>query len=839
MDTTISALTFVAPTIYNDSFNDKSATMSPVPVADGEPARPIRVPLPERKSQQGPATAESRRLSKALKRKRDEAELAVLSTAVENFDLKTATLFGQLPLTRQSAATLDKSHFKTLTDIQRKAIPLALKGKDVLGAAKTGSGKTLAFLIPVLENLYRKQWNHLDGVGALIISPTRELATQIFEVLRKVGREHTFSAGLVIGGKKLRDEQEALHRMNIVVCTPGRMLQHMDQTVGLNLENLQMLVLDEADRILDMGFRKTLDAIIANLPRERQTLLFSATQTKSVSDLARLSLKEPEYVAVHEAATSATPASLEQFYLVVPLHEKLDTLFAFLRNHLTAKVMVFVSSCKQVRFVYETFRQLHIGIPLLHLHGKQKQTARADITAKFLASPNSCLFATDVVARGLDFPGVDWVIQVDAPEDADTYIHRVGRTARYEKTGRALLFLCPSEEAGVTKRLEAKKVPIVRVNAKQSKKKEIKMQLQSLCFKDAELKYLGQKAFASYVRSISIQKDRESFRLSEYPLKEFASSLGLPGQPRIKGLKTADTEKIKERKNLPRALRKLEEEAERADSNDSDDDAASKKKDERKVRTKHDKMVERQNQSVLAEHYRNLVHVAAASGDDADFLQVKRAGYSSSEGEDHGDGEKEDASAREAANAIKKVVLGPGGKELIIDSKRREKLVKSKKKLAALKSKGVKLRFDDEGNARSAYELQAEEKFLASGAPEDQRKSFLQQEEEKVKIADVEDRDLAKRKKREKKEKRKQREREAMGEVMAAGDEGIQLYGKLDLPDWDAAASNGEGGGGVELQEKSERPSKKRKKEKKRAIEAEDEPETLEDLEALAAGLLA
>jgi len=807
-------------------------------VAADAPTRPIRVPIPEKKGQgqQGPATAQSRRLSKSLKRKRDENELAALSTAVENFDSKTATLFAELPLTRQSAVALDKSHFKSLTDIQRKAIPLALKGKDVLGAAETGSGKTLAFLIPVLENLYRKQWNHLDGVGALIISPTRELATQIFEVLRKVGREHTFSASLVIGGKKLKDEQEALHRMNIVVCTPGRMLQHMDQTVGLNFENLQMLVLDEADRILDMGFRKTLDAIITNLPRERQTLLFSATQTKSVSDLARLSLKEPEYVAVHETAASATPTTLEQFYMVVPLHEKLDTLFAFLRNHLTAKIMVFMSSCKQVRFVYETFRQLHIGIPLLHLHGKQKQTARTNITAKFLASPNSCLFATDVVARGLDFPGVDWVIQLDAPEDTDTYIHRVGRTARCGKTGRALLFLCPSEEAGVAKRLEAKKVPIVRVNAKQSKKKQIKTQMQSLCFKDPELKYLGQKAFVSYVRSISIQKDRESFQLSKYPLEEFASSLGLSGQPRIKGMKTADTGKIKERKNLPRALRKLEEEAAESDNSDT----GEKKKDEKDVRTKHDKMVERQNQNVLAEHYRNLVHVSAASDDDADFLQVKRTGYSSSEGEND---REEDAAdkADDAADAIKKVVLGPNGKELIVDSKRREKLVTSKKKVAALKSKGVKLRFDDEGNARPVYELQGEEKFLASGAPEDQRKSFLQQEEKKVKIADVEDRDLAKRKKKEKKEKRKQREREAMGEEMAVGgdeEEGIQLYGELELPDWDAASDDDRETGGVELQERSERPSKKRK-EKRRVIEAEDEPETLEDLEALAAGLLA
>lgn len=428
----------------------------------------------------------------------------------------------------------------------------------------------------------------MDGLGALIISPTRELATQIFDVLRKIGREHTFSAGLVIGGKKLKDEQEALHRMNIVVCTPGRMLQHMDQTVGLTLDNVQMLVLDEADRILDMGFRTTLDAIIENLPKERQSLLFSATQTKSVSELARLGLKDPEYIAVHEAAASATPTGLDQFYMITPLPEKLNTLFAFLRNHLQLKIVVFMSSCKQVRFVYETFRQLHIGIPLMHLHGKQKQSARIDVTAKFSAAKQSCLFSTDVVARGLDFPAVDWVIQLDAPEDADTYIHRVGRTARFEKTGKALLFLCPSEEK-FTDRLTSRKVPVNKVGQKNSKKQSIQNQLQGLLFKDPELKYLGQKAFVSYCRSISIQKDREVFKLDDLPLDEYAASIGLLGAPRIKGLKSVDASKIKEIKNAPRGLKALE--------GASNDEGEGEAKNRKESRTKYDRMVERSNYS--------------------------------------------------------------------------------------------------------------------------------------------------------------------------------------------------------------------------------------------------
>jgi ATP-dependent RNA helicase DDX10/DBP4 len=380
-----------------------------------------------------------------------------------------------------------------LTDIQRMAIPLALCGRDILGAARTGSGKTLAFLVPMLEILYRQKWSQYDGLGALIISPTRELAMQIFEVLRKCGSQHQFSAGLIIGGKDVKTEKERINRMNILVCTPGRLLQHMDETPNFDCNNLQMLILDEADRILDMGFAKTVNAIIENLPRQRQTLLFSATQTKSVKDLARLSLKDPEYVAVHEKAEHSTPKQLQQHYIVVELPSKLDMLYSFMKTHLQCKAIVFFSSCKQVRFVFETFCKLQPGVPLLHLHGKQKQQKRVDIFTQFSRSKHSYLFCTDVAARGLDFPAVDWVIQVDCPEDPETYIHRVGRTARYASSGRALLFLLPSEEKEMVELLKRKRVPIEKIRVKQSRKQSIQQQLQAFCFKDPEIKYLGQK----------------------------------------------------------------------------------------------------------------------------------------------------------------------------------------------------------------------------------------------------------------------------------------------------------------------------------------------------------
>ncbi|KAJ5371437.1 ATP-dependent RNA helicase dbp4 [Penicillium cataractarum] len=795
---------------------------------------------------------------RTLKRKRGEDELSTLTQKVEDLDLKTAVKnFSDLPLSDPTARGLAASHYKTLTDIQSRAISHALKGRDILGAAKTGSGKTLAFLVPVLENLYRKQWTEYDGLGALILAPTRELAIQIFEVLRKVGRYHAFSAGLVIGGKSLREEQERLGRMNILVCTPGRMLQHLDQTAMLETNNLQLLVMDEADRILDMGFQKTVDAIVDHLPKERQTMLFSATQTKKVGDLARLSLQDPEYVAVHETAAAATPSTLQQHYTITPLATKLDVLWSFIRSNLKSKTVVFLSSGKQVRFVYESFRHLQPGIPLMHLHGKQKQGGRLDITTKFSQSQHAVLFATDVAARGLDFPAVDWVIQVDCPEDSDTYIHRVGRTARYERVGRAVLFLDPSEEKGMLKRLEQKKVPIEKINIKANKQQSIKNQLQNMCFKDPELKYLGQKAFISYVKSIYVQKDKETFNLKELKLEEYASSLGLPGAPRIKFIKGDDT---KERKNASWKMAHL------TDSEDeSGEEGAVKKdkKDEKEVRTRYDRMFERRNQDVLAGHYSKLINddgtmidtgAGAATSQDADedvdFLSVKRVFAAGDDNLGKVDSDDSDDSSDDEKET--KVVQLDGKSELIIDSKRREKLLKSKKKLLKFKGKGTRLVYDEEGNAHEVYEMEDEETFKARGDADTQRERFLAEETERTRRADLEDKEVARDKRREKKEKRKARERALAAEEVEDDDEGGVAHGLPFVP-FEIPGSDS----GSEAEEKeASRPSKKqrvsfaqpdsdseddsRQKRTKgtKAAAAQPQIETLADLEALASGLL-
>ncbi|XP_050219490.1 DEAD-box ATP-dependent RNA helicase 32 [Mercurialis annua] len=447
-----------------------------------------------------------------------------------------STKFRELPISKKTMDGLKKSKFVSMTEIQRASLPHSLCGRDILGAAKTGSGKTLAFVIPILEKLHRERWGLQDGVGSIIISPTRELAGQLFDVLKEVGKFHNFSAGLLIGGRKDVDsEKESVNQLNILVCTPGRLLQHMDETPNFDCSQLQVLVLDEADRILDVGFKKSLNAIISQLPKHRQTLLFSATQTKSVQDLARLSLKDPEYVSVHEKSETATPNRLQQTAMTVPLEQKLDVLWSFIKSHLNSNILVFLSSCKQVRFVYEAFKKLHPGIPLKCLHGRMKQGKRMIIYSQF-CEQRSVLFSTDVAARGLDFnKAVDWVVQVDCPEDVASYIHRVGRTARYQSGGRSVLFLLPSE-AKMLEKLQEAKVPIQFIKANTKRLLSVSGLLSALLVKDEDLQKLAIRAFITYLRSIHIQKDKEVFDVLKLPIDVYSASLGLPMTPKIRFL---------------------------------------------------------------------------------------------------------------------------------------------------------------------------------------------------------------------------------------------------------------------------------------------------------------
>ncbi|XP_077089317.1 putative ATP-dependent RNA helicase DDX10 [Siphateles boraxobius] len=488
-----------------------------------------------------------KRAQQGTRKKRDwEVERENIQRLVNKYseiNSKEAVKFSDFPLSKKTLKGLLVAQYRQPTEIQRQTIGFALRGKDVLGAAKTGSGKTLAFLIPVLECLYREQWTADDGLGALIISPTRELAYQTFEVLRKIGKNHEFSAGLIIGGKDLKGESEKIHRTNIIICTPGRLLQHMDETSTFHASNLHMLVLDEADRILDMGFADTLNAIVENLPKTRQTLLFSATQTRSVKDLARLSLKDPEYVWVHEQAKFSTPATLEQNYVVCELHQKINMLFSFLRSHLQKKIIVFFACCKEVQYLFRVFCRLRPGISVLALHGKQQQMKRVEVYNDFVRKTSAVLFATDIAARGLDFPAVNWVLQFDCPEDANTYIHRVGRAARYKEEGEALLVLLPSEEKGMIAQLQEKKVPINKIQVNPEKLVSVQQKLEAFLAQEMDQKERAQRCFVSYLRSVYLMKNKDVFDVFQLKLPEYAMSMGLAVAPRVRFLSKTQQQK--------------------------------------------------------------------------------------------------------------------------------------------------------------------------------------------------------------------------------------------------------------------------------------------------------
>jgi ATP-dependent RNA helicase DDX18/HAS1 len=266
--------------------------------------------------------------------------------------------FDDLPISESTKRSIKTMGFQMMTEIQAKSIPECLSGKDLVGAAKTGSGKTLSFLIPIIELLTNVEFTRKQGTGAIIISPTRELSLQIYGVLRDLMEYsgHVQTHGLIMGGANRKAEADKLVKgVNILVSTPGRLLDHLTNTRGFNFQRLQMLVIDEADRILEQGFEEDMHKIIKILPKERQTILFSATQTRKVEDLARLSMSQtPVYVGVHDESTVATVDGLQQGYVLCPAEKRFLLLFTFLKKNKNKKIMVSInnSMCTTVYIFY-------------------------------------------------------------------------------------------------------------------------------------------------------------------------------------------------------------------------------------------------------------------------------------------------------------------------------------------------------------------------------------------------------------------------------------------------------------------------------------------------------
>lgn len=389
--------------------------------------------------------------------------------------------FTELSLSEKTAKAIEEMKFETMTEIQQRAIPPAMAGRDILGAAKTGSGKTLAFLIPAVEMLSALRYKPRNGTGVIVVSPTRELALQIFGVARELMQHHSQTFGIVIGGANRRAEAEKLQKgVNLLIATPGRLLDHLQNTQGFVFKNCRALVIDEADRILEVGFEDEMRQIIRVLPKEhRQTMLFSATQTTKVEDLARISLKPgPLYINVDHQKEHSTVTGLDQGYVICDSDKRFLLLFSFLKRNLKKKIIVFFSSCACVKYHAELLN--YIDLPVLDLHGKQKQQKRTNTFFEFCNAKQGTLICTDVAARGLDIPAVDWIVQFDPPDDPRDYIHRVGRTARGANAkGRSLMFLQPNE-VGFLSYLKEAKVPIVEYEFPMKKIVNVQSQLEKL-----------------------------------------------------------------------------------------------------------------------------------------------------------------------------------------------------------------------------------------------------------------------------------------------------------------------------------------------------------------------
>jgi len=317
------------------------------------------------------------------------------------------------------------------TAIQQEAIPWALQGRDIIGLAETGSGKTGAFALPIVQRLL----DDPQRFFAVVLAPTRELCVQIGEQFEAIGSGIKLSTAVIVGGLDMVTQAMALaKRPHVVVASPGRLVDHLENTKGFHLRTIKYVVMDEADRLLSMDFDEALDKILEVVPRDRNTFLFSATMTSKVSKLQRASLRRP--VKVEVSTKHDTVKTLVQNYMFIPYKFKQTYLAALIAHFQHYAVMIFVDTCLNSQKLSIMLR--HLGWTSVSLHGQMNQAQRLGALTGFKANECRILVATDVASRGLDIPSVDLVINYDIPKNSKDYIHRVGRTARAGRSGRAV-----------------------------------------------------------------------------------------------------------------------------------------------------------------------------------------------------------------------------------------------------------------------------------------------------------------------------------------------------------------------------------------------------------------
>jgi len=351
---------------------------------------------------------------------------------------KTTQSFYGLGIAPKILDILERMRFKTPTPIQLKAIPLALEGKDIIGIAQTGTGKTHSFAIPMIQILAQKK-----GIG-LVLAPTRELAIQIDEAFQIIARPFGIRTACLIGGASMYEQVRALrNKPRVIIATPGRLIDHMTQW-NILLDDAVMLVLDEADRMLDMGFTPQVEKILHFLPKERQTMLFSATIPREIMQMAAKHMKLPVNVEVAPSGTAAEKVTHELF--VVKKDLKLQLLGKLLMRY-HGPILLFSRTKHNAGKITRSIRDM--GHSAAEIHSDRSLSQRREALGGFKTGKYKVLVATDIAARGIDVTGIELVINYDLPDDTENYVHRIGRTGRAGNKGHAISFATPDQRGNV------------------------------------------------------------------------------------------------------------------------------------------------------------------------------------------------------------------------------------------------------------------------------------------------------------------------------------------------------------------------------------------------------
>nr|UXY87003.1 helicase [Cryptomonas paramecium] len=442
--------------------------------------------------------------------------------------------FKNLNISKSTIQSLSKLGYTKLTSIQKVSIPPSLMGFDVLGSAKTGSGKTLCFVIPVIEvSLIQNyiQNDILDNlVKSCILFPTRELGVQIFDFIRNIERK--IKIKICLGGFVEKKKEKC----SVLLSTPGSLFNHLSDKI-LNLNQLKILAMDEADEILNTNFIKITDLLMFILPKKRQVLFFSATLNSKLKNITRINLKNPIFCSLNVKKMYFSKQkkynyiqethNIKQFAVISHNYKKNAHLLSFLSSHKTQKIIIFVSTKKQIKYLYNITKLIFPEIETTLIYGSMNQTKRIRNFLKFSTNERrGVLFSTDLTSRGLDFRSVEWIIQLDCPKNIQSYFHRIGRTGRFLETGKTILFLNYQEIKFInTLGKNFVKIHIINVHKKQIEITQKKIEV--LLKKNKDYKKIALDAFLSYAKFIYFQKNKNCFEFKNFNWKKIAQNFGL------------------------------------------------------------------------------------------------------------------------------------------------------------------------------------------------------------------------------------------------------------------------------------------------------------------------